>query len=166
MKKENGHLPVYGVGPYYGAGIIILTLAGIILSGIDSLSKGKVTEKWLITVMIVIGIGLIIEGFFVWKSAAMGKNCIDGYIEKNELCTTGIYSIVRNPCYSGIMLICDGAVVIAHNLYLLVLPIVFWAAMTILMKHTEEKWLTELYGEQYLEYCRKVNRCIPWFRFK
>ena len=32
-----------------------------------------------------------------------------------------------------------------------------------LLKNTEEKWLEELYGQEYIDYCKKVNRCIPWF---
>ncbi len=31
------------------------------------------------------------------------------------------------------------------------------------MKNTEEKWLLELYGIEYANYCKRVNRCIPWF---
>ena len=31
---------------------------------------------------------------------------------------------------------------------------------------TEEKWLRDLYGKQYEDYCNRVNRCIPWFRNK
>lgn len=31
------------------------------------------------------------------------------------------------------------------------------------MKHTEEKWLAALYGREYADYCKRVNRCIPWF---
>lgn len=38
--------------------------------------------------------------------------------------------------------------------------------MTVLMKHTEEKWLKNLYGKEYEEYCKRVNRCIPWFKKK
>ena len=34
--------------------------------------------------------------------------------------------------------------------------------LTILMKCTEEKWLANLYGEAYVEYCREVNRVIPF----
>ena len=36
--------------------------------------------------------------------------------------------------------------------------------MTVLMRATEEKWLKNLYGEEYEGYCRQVNRCSPWFR--
>lgn len=31
------------------------------------------------------------------------------------------------------------------------------------MISTEEKWLLDLYGEEYAEYKKNVNRCIPWF---
>lgn len=30
----------------------------------------------------------------------------------------------------------------------------------------EEKWLAELYGQEYIDYCKKENRCIPWFSNK
>lgn len=50
----------------------------------------------------------------------------------------------------------------ASNYALLILPFLYWFFMTILMKNTEEKWLYELYGEEYKEYCRRVNRCIPF----
>jgi protein-S-isoprenylcysteine O-methyltransferase Ste14 len=40
---------------------------------------------------------------------------------------------------------------------------VFWAFLTVLMKATEEKWLRDLYGQEFEEYCARTNRCIPWF---
>ena len=165
MQKDNDHLPVYGVGPYYGAGIIILTVAGIVLYAAGMLDSGKVTNSVLIMIMVILGTALIIEGLLIWKSAAVGRNCIDDYIKNHKLCCTGVYSIVRNPCYSGVMFMCSG-VIILHDLWLLLLPVISWAAMTILMKKTEEKWLAELYGQEYIDYCRNVNRCIPWFPSK
>jgi protein-S-isoprenylcysteine O-methyltransferase Ste14 len=56
-----------------------------------------------------------------------------------------------------------GLALVCHNLYLLIIPVLFWIEMTIVLKRTEEKWLTELYGQEYIEYCKKVNRCIPFF---
>lgn len=161
MKKE--HLPIYGVGPFYGAGIIVTTIIGIILSITGVIKTGKLDKAGLIAGFIGIGFVIFLLGFFVWKAAAIGSKSIDKYIESNTLCTTGVYSIVRNPCYSGIMLMCTGLLFMTHNLWLLILPFVYWLAMTILMKHTEEKWLLKLYGQEYVLYCKKVNRCIPWF---
>lgn len=40
---------------------------------------------------------------------------------------------------------------------------VYWFYLTVLMKHTEEKWLEALHGPAYKDYCGRVNRCIPWF---
>lgn len=157
--NENKHLPIYGVGPFYGAGIIIATIIGIILSCM------KVIPNYNFDILkipfIILGILIIALGFLVWLKAAFK---IDKYITSNELCTDGIYAFVRNPCYSGIMLMCTGTLFIPNNLYLLILPFIYWLAMTILMKNTEEKWLYELYGQKYLDYCKKVNRCIPWFK--
>lgn len=162
-QSEKGHLPVYGVGPFYGTGIILLTAAGIILSVIGLLNSGIIHNTILVMVFIVLGILVFIGGFIVWKSAALGKGSIDKYIESNTLCTTGIYGIVRNPCYSGIAMMCTGLLLMAHNGWLLILPVLFWIAMTVMLLHSEEKWLKDLYGQEYLDYCKKVNRCIPWF---
>jgi len=49
------------------------------------------------------------------------------------------------------------------NLWLLVLPFIFWALMAIMLKPTEEKWLRNLYGTEYDAYCKRVNRTWPWF---
>ena len=163
MAKNESHLPVYGVGPYYGAGVIALTAAGIALSAAGVLRAGRIGARAWIIALAVLGAALIVGGFLLWRAAALGKARIDEYIESNTLCTTGAYRVVRNPCYSGIALMCTGALLCAHNLFLLPLPVLYWAAMTVLMKCTEEKWLAALYGQEYRDYCARVNRCIPWF---
>lgn len=161
--KKKEHLPIFGVGPIYAISIFLMTLLGIALSLFGFLDGGKVSHPFIISLFILIGVVLFVCGFLLWQAAMVGKNSIVGYIEKNMLYTAGVYSIVRNPCYSGIMLMCSGAIVVAHNLWLLVFPLVFWEEMTILIKNTEEKWLAELYGQEYLNYCKNVNRCIPCF---
>lgn len=158
-KKE--HLPMMGVGPIYGIGIIACTVAGIVAS----------KEGWLPAVRIeglrvpflILGILLIVLGISIWMSAIFQAK-IDEGILNNSLVTTGVYAYVRNPIYSAFMIACTGALFIGNNCWLLLLPFFYWGFMTILMKHTEEKWLRNLYGEEYLEYCRRVNRCIPWKR--
>ncbi|MDE5782270.1 MAG: hypothetical protein K2I03_12475 [Lachnospiraceae bacterium] len=58
---------------------------------------------------------------------------------------------------------CTGAVLIANNIILLIVPVICWLYMTLFLIRTEEKWLKELYGQEYVSYCKNVNRCIPWF---
>lgn len=161
---EKQHLPVFGIGPLLGGGMLLLTLLGIIVSRASFLASGRVENTLFTVLLVIVGTALVLLGVCVWLPAAVGKNCIDNFIKTNTLCTTGVYAFVRNPCYSGIMLVCDGALLINHNLWLLVLVPVYWAAMTIVLKATEEKWLRDLYGEAYKSYCKTVNRCFPWFK--
>lgn len=157
-KKE--HLPVIGVGPLYVITIIAVTIAGIIVSDSSVFNSGRI--EMLRIPFLIIGVILIIMGISFW-AASVFKSQLDKNIKSNTLVTTGIYSYVRNPIYSGFMLMCTGALLIKNNCWLLILPFVFWMFMTVLMKNTEEKWLRNLYGEEYIEYCKRVNRCIPWF---
>lgn len=159
MDKKN-HLPRYGVGPIYVISIILLTTFADILSIIGILDTGKVDI--LRIPLFIFGIVLIILGiiFFI---RAIFESRIGDNIENNQLVQTGAYAYVRNPIYSAFLMVCTGTLLLEGNLWLLILPVIFWLYMTILMKNTEEKWLTELYGEEYKKYCKRVNRCIPWF---
>ena len=62
----------------------------------------------------------------------------------------------------GCMFVCIGILMTAGNVWLLVLPLIFWWLMAVMMKHTEEKWLHDLYGKEYDDYCKRVNRTWPW----
>ena len=85
-------------------------------------------------------------------------------IIENTLVTHGVYSVVRNPIYSAWLFICTGSLFLAGPFFLAPpLFLFFWFSLTLLMKYTEEKWLAKLYGKTYLHYCKKVNRCLPWF---
>ena len=158
-KKE--HLPFMGVGPIYVIVIIVCTGAGIVLSRMEILPS--LSLKILRIPALLFGIIFIIMGVYLWVGANF-QSKVDDNIKNNVLVTTGTYAYVRNPIYSAFMLVCIGAIMIADNLWLWILPIFYWGFMTVLMKNTEEKWLYDLYGEEYLEYCRRVNRCIPWRR--
>lgn len=162
MRKQE-HLPMYGVGPLYVICIVLLTVGGIWLSASGRLTCGRL--HFLQIPFAVVGICLIVLGVYLWYSAVFHSK-VDEHIKSNTLVTTGVYAWVRNPIYSAFLLACTGALLLANNLWLLLLPPVFWLYLTVLMKCTEEKWLEALYGQAYREYCKKVNRCIPWFAKK
>ncbi|MBQ8782092.1 MAG: isoprenylcysteine carboxylmethyltransferase family protein, partial [Oscillospiraceae bacterium] len=71
---------------------------------------------------------------------------------------------VRNPIYSAFMFFCTGALFISGNVFFYPLFFFYWGFMTVLVINTEEKWLEEVCGDEYIEYKKKVNRCIPWKR--
>ena len=156
---EKGHLPILGVGPLYVVTIILMTIISITLSATGIIPVITFANfQWI---FILIGILCFIIGITLWLKAVIIDR-LDAHIIKNELVTTGVYAYVRNPVYSAFMFVCTGVLLIYGNLVLLVLPIIYWGFMTVLMKLTEEKWLENLYGKEYIQYRQRVNRCIPW----
>lgn len=158
--KEKEHLPLLGVGPIIVALQVIITVIGIAISYCGHLTFGKI--ELLNIPLKCIGIGLICFGIYLNYSAKHKSKLFD-MVTENKLITTGVYGIVRNPVYSAVFLVCTGAICMVNNLVLFLIPMICWLYMTIFLKLTEEKWLTDLYGQEYIEYCKRVNRCIPWF---
>ena len=157
MKKD--HLPILGVGPLYVITIVLITIISIIFSATRFIPVITFTNmRWI---FILIGILCFAIGITLWLRAVIIDR-LDAHIIKNELVTTGVYAYVRNPVYSAFMFVCTGVLLIYGNLILLLLPIIYWVFMTVLMKSTEEKWLEDLYGQEYIQYLQRVNRCIPW----
>ena len=159
--KNKKHLPLYGIGPALCYPMAVLSAIGIWLS-VKGILPCVIETRAVRIIMLVIGIVLIVEGVLLFFGADLNGNLQEN-IKQNRLKTNGSYRFVRNPCYCLFLLGCTGALLIAHNLLLLILPPLFYLWMTVILKRTEEKWLAELYGDEYKAYCQKVNRCIPWF---
>ncbi len=150
-----------GVGPIYVSSIILVTIIFIYLSNNRIIPSIQIRS--LNYLFIFIGIFLMILGIYMWIKAVL---YVDLYasIDNNQLLTSGIYSFVRNPIYSAFMFVCSGIILIFNNVLLFVLPIIFWMYLTVLIKITEENWLRKRHKQDYIEYCKNVNRCIPWFK--
>ena len=158
--KEGQKLPLYGVGPFIVYGMVMVTIIGIVLLG-HVFKIGVLGSPWIL-VFRIIGAVLIALGIFVWFMGAM-RSGMDDNISENRLKTDGIYAWVRNPMYSGIWIALIGVTLMWHNVLMLGLPVVNWLIMTIALINSEEKWLLNLYGNEYAEYKKRVNRCIPFF---
>lgn len=156
--KARKHLPMYGVGPVYGATVVLSAALGIALARAGRLPPAG--YGILRIPLSALGIALIASGAWLWHGAVFRAR-LDDHIRGNTLATSGVYAWVRNPIYSAFLLACTGALLLANNLWLLALPPLYWLFLTVLMKHTEEKWLAALHGAKYAAYCAQVNRCIP-----
>lgn len=159
MKKNT--LPVFGVGPIYAVSCLLLTAFGLFLKKKGFLNGGDLPG--LKSEAMRIGFMLILIGVALWIYAVLIQR-ISKEISSGHLVTIGIYSIVRNPIYLAFLCVCTGILITVHNVYLLIIPVVLYIFLTVLMKQTEEKWLLDKFGSEYIEYCKHVNRVIPWFR--
>jgi protein-S-isoprenylcysteine O-methyltransferase Ste14 len=82
-------------------------------------------------------------------------------IAAQTLIRGGVFAHTRNPLYVGDLLIVCGLVLIASCQwgYVLVLPMflgVYWAIVL-----AEEDFLRQKFGQEYVAYCRTVNRFVP-----
>ena len=153
----------FGVGPIYVLVTVGLTAVAGLATAMDWLECGAVAADLPSAAMSIGGGLLLFAGAFLWGSTVFGRRSILEYVRRGELCTVGVYKFVRNPCYSGVMIACTGAILQMQNLWLLILPLAYYVILTLLVKFTEERWLADAFGQQYLDYCKRVNRCIPWF---
>jgi len=81
----------------------------------------------------------------------------------SHLVTSGIYRFTRNPMYVGLMLWLVALAVYLNNPLCLIWPLVFSAYITRFQILPEEKFLKELFGEEYLAYLQSTPR---WLFFK
>ena len=159
--RDGQKLPLYGVGPYIVYGMAAVTIVGIILFSYV-FKIGILSAPWTWIFRIAGGV-LIIAGALIWYIGAL-RSGMDKNITENELKTDGIYAWVRNPMYSGWWIIITGISLMWANAWILITSVINWLIMTVALKNTEEKWLLDLYGEEYATYLKQVNRCLPWKR--
>lgn len=85
--------------------------------------------------------------------------------EKTTLITNGIYHFSRNPAFVGFDLLYISVCLMFFNIPLLLVSV--WAGVMLhLQILQEEEHMQKMFGEEYAEYCKKVNRYIPWLSRK
>ncbi len=83
--------------------------------------------------------------------------------ETTKLVTTGLYSYVRNPIYSGVIIFCVGLFAILPSVYMLVACLVGYISLEMQVRQQEEPYLKKIHGEKYEEYLRTTGRYFPNF---
>lgn len=160
MKSQSSGMPAFGVGPVYVLVSALLTAAALYL---DHLGVYAIRLRgYGRTFLIALGVLSIVVGVVLWVWAVLfGK--ILRHAEEGKLVTTGVYAAVRHPVYSAFFFLFSGILCTRANLSLLVFPVLLWMFLTVLMKKTEERWLFERFGEEYVRYAARTNRVFPWF---
>ncbi len=101
--------------------------------------------------------------FAFWARAIIGRNWSSTVTVKqdHELILRGPYQFVRHPIYTGMLtMILGTAIAIGEVRGLLALLSAF--AGFRLKSLTEERFMTEQFGEQYTAYKRRVKALIPF----
>ncbi len=110
--------------------------------------------QWIGNLLSLIGILL-----FIWALISFKNSFRVGIDEDKpgELITGGVFSISRNPIYLAFIFVLTGIFLAVSDWILL---IYVFAAICMLHRQIllEENSLKKIYGQKYIEYCKKVRR--------
>jgi protein-S-isoprenylcysteine O-methyltransferase Ste14 len=102
--------------------------------------------------------------FYIWTAgdfASIGRGTPAPIDPPRRLVSRGLYRIVRNPMYVGVLLILIGEVIFFGSLAILVYVILIWSVNHLFIIFYEEPTLSKKFGTAYLEYCKVVPRWVP-----
>ena len=153
-------MPVFGIGPVCVAGVLVSSAGALALDYLGLLPVCR--AAWLDIPAKIAAALLLALAPVLWYGGAIRAKLAEN-IQKNQLITTGAYAWVRNPVYTAFLFLAWAFLLWPGNLWLLLCLPLHLAWMRCILRRSEDKWLTERYGDAYLAYCKKVNRCIPWF---
>lgn len=91
-----------------------------------------------------------------------GRNTKEGQVA-DELNTSGIYSIVRNPLYVGNFFMWLGLALMTTNVWFIISFILFYWIYYERIVFAEEQFLERKFGEEYINWASKVPAFIPNF---
>jgi protein-S-isoprenylcysteine O-methyltransferase Ste14 len=80
---------------------------------------------------------------------------------EHQLVTQGIYQYLRHPAYLAIMLEVVSVPLVVNAFYTLMMTVGVYVPLLLLRWRREEKEMIGKFGEQYVEYCRRVPAFLP-----
>lgn len=143
--------------------LFLLAIPVIYFTNYSQLSEMNELALTYISIFLsVIGFWIRAVSIGTTPKGTSGRNTKSQVAE--SLNRTGIYSIVRHPLYLGNYLMWIGIVVFTFNLYfVLLVSLAFWLYYERIM-FAEERFLERKFGDDYLDWSKKIPAFIPSFR--
>jgi protein-S-isoprenylcysteine O-methyltransferase Ste14 len=136
---------------------LYLSHLGVVLSAIFS-----VISVEHVTLLILPGFALMASA--MWLNYIARRDLAEAWSPTSEagdiLVTSGIYGRIRHPIYASLILFLTGAMLVGLSATTLLFFVLFIAALTVRINR-EEKFLLEKFGEDYVQYAKRVPRFLP-----
>ncbi len=120
-------------------------------------------EKYQI-ILVIAGFVIMFAGmgFNLLVRRELGKNWVplSKTTQGQELVTSGIYSKIRHPFYTSIIILFLGVALMALNFYALLFYLLFIISILVRIKKEEEE-LIDKFGDEYLRYKEEVGMLFP-----
>ena len=113
----------------------------------------------LSVLVVVVGLGCALPSFRLF---AKNKTTISPFTpsETTVLVTAGMYRYSRNPMYLGLVLLNIAATIFFGTWFGIIIAATFIFLLNLLQIIPEEEALLDIFGEEYIEYKKKVRRWI------
>lgn len=160
-KKHTGHPHLTGEHKWGDAGQLILFILFLAIWITDSFIFNYSTflNEVVPGYLRISLAGLVL--FAGWYLARGGMKAVFGTRrEAPGLISSGVFSIVRHPIYTGAVMFYLGATIFTLS----IASAAFWVLIIIfyiLIARYEERILTEAFGEEYLDYQARVGMIFP-----
>lgn len=117
----------------------------------------------------LIGLIFVIVGEFIriWANSWAGSETrTTGGVGGTFLVVSGPYAYVRNPLYIGNVIIYFGLGIMSNAVfpYLQIIALIYFLYQYYEIVKEEENFLKMKFGNEYKDYCEKVNRFLPKFK--
>ncbi|HEY3518800.1 MAG TPA: isoprenylcysteine carboxylmethyltransferase family protein [Gammaproteobacteria bacterium] len=112
-------------------------------------------------VLVLLGVTLLLST--VREFYVAGRGTLAPWSPPDELVTTGLYSLSRNPMYVAVVLVLLGWAALFHSWALLVYAAAVAAGFHLRVVFGEEPWLKRTHGDSWFRYEARVPR---WFASK
>jgi protein-S-isoprenylcysteine O-methyltransferase Ste14 len=101
--------------------------------------------------------------FAIWARVHLGRNWSRSVTIKqdHELITTGPYSVVRHPIYTGVLTGLLGTAIALSQVRGFIVFLLFFLAFWIKLR-LEEQWMRSQFGETYAAYSHQTAALVPY----
>lgn len=106
--------------------------------------------------LIVLGLYLIFKSWYLFKD----KKTPESFSPSIYLVKEHLYKYSRNPMYLGGVLFLLGLVVLSRNVLAFLSPFIFFLFMNFMFIPYEEEKNEKTFGQDFLEYKKKVKRWL------
>jgi protein-S-isoprenylcysteine O-methyltransferase Ste14 len=137
------------------AGVLVLGF------GLDTIWPASfLPEGWGLPLGLIVIFAAVNIKLFAVREMVRVKTNINIRKPANDIATSGLYSVSRNPLYIGMILLNNGIACVVNSLWIFLLSAGLAVALQKGVIEPEEAYLEKKFGDKYLRYKAKVRRWI------
>ncbi|OUS39538.1 hypothetical protein A9R01_01235 ['Osedax' symbiont bacterium Rs2_46_30_T18] len=136
----------------------ICIVSGYLLNFALPLSLTQLPGREYIAVLaVLLGLVLILGAVVALKRA---KTSIEPWKPTSNIVNTGVFALSRNPIYVAFICFSVAIGLLMNNLWIILFSPVAAVAVFYIAIDKEERYLSEKFQREYLDYCAKVRRWL------